>query len=62
MKRLWMLFPALLLAHCADSDEPSIHPDYARQHPEALLLKSDEPVNQTAYKVWLEAGAMCKVA
>jgi hypothetical protein len=56
MKRLWMLFPALLLAHCADSDEQSIHPEYARQHPEALLLKSEEPVNQTAYSQGLARG------
>ncbi|MBK8040013.1 MAG: hypothetical protein IPK22_23205 [Verrucomicrobiaceae bacterium] len=56
MKRFWMLFPAMILAHCADTDDLPIHPDYARQHPEALLLKSDEPVNQTAYNQGLARG------
>ncbi len=56
MKRLCMPLPALLLSHCAPLDEPPIHPEYARQHPEALLLSSQEQVNQNAYNQGVTQG------
>jgi hypothetical protein len=56
MKQLGLFLFLALLTQCTDSDDLSIHPDYARQHPEALLLKSEEPVNQTAYNQGLARG------
>jgi hypothetical protein len=56
MKNHWRLLFALGLASCADSDDLPIHPDYARQHPEALLLTKQEQVNQNAYNQGLARG------
>jgi hypothetical protein len=56
MKDCWMLFFALWLAGCVDTDEMPIHPDYARQHPEALLLTKQEMVNQNAFNQGMARG------
>lgn len=56
MKPFLTIFTALSLTHCADSDVLPVHPEYAKAHPEALLLRREEPVNQSAYNQGLAQG------